>query len=559
MLFDEAGEVLEMFRNSFPLSFLFFVPLLIIISPMNPVQGAHEFGVYRMQQYDLHGTAYGCRNAMVNMEARSLEAKMLTRRCVIARLREINMVKYRDLLTQNAGALLILLPQNVSTLAAEEKELLMGLERDLMSEETPLPVYFTHESAEVGQMYEEVKRASTSDQAATAVEALLGSALANGYQLVVNGAQAKSMADFQIVNIQGKLSGYGIEDQLPTVAIIAHYDSYGVAPALSRGADSNGSGVVMLLELARLFSKLYTNSRTHAKYNLVFLLSGGGKFNYQGTKKWIEDNLDSPDSNILGDVLFVLCLDSLGQGNTLNLHVSKPPKEDSAGGIFQKNLEDVISEYHPEVQFKMTHKKINLAEESLAWEHERFSMRRLPAFSLSRLDTHRSPLRSTILDTRDQVDVTVVKRNTYIVAEALARYIYNLSSQGSFQLFGEGLTVEESLMEAWLDELTRQPRACQLLPKDHSLVQTLTETLMRYLKDVKTAGLKADKRDPEFMFYSGAQFMMNSYSVKPAVFDLFLALGILGYLGIMYLLVQNFYIVLGALNKISSPKKSKVQ
>lgn len=44
-----------------------------------------------------------------------------------------------------------------------------------------------------------------------------------------------------------------------------------------------------------------------------------------------------------------------------------------------------------------------------------------------------------LCDYRDQVDVAVVKRNTHIVAEALARYIYNLSSQGSFQLFGEGL------------------------------------------------------------------------------------------------------------------------
>ena len=59
MLLDEASEVLEMFKHSFPLSMLFFVPLLIIISPASPVSAAHDFAVYRMQQYDLHGSAYG--------------------------------------------------------------------------------------------------------------------------------------------------------------------------------------------------------------------------------------------------------------------------------------------------------------------------------------------------------------------------------------------------------------------------------------------------------------------------------------------------------------------
>ncbi len=45
-----------------------------------------------------------------------------------------------------------------------------------------------------------------------------------------------------------------------------------ICQALAVGADSNGSGVAALLELARLFSKLYTNSRTHAKYPCIHII-----------------------------------------------------------------------------------------------------------------------------------------------------------------------------------------------------------------------------------------------------------------------------------------------
>jgi hypothetical protein len=68
---------------------------------------------------------------------------------------------------------------------------------------------------------------------------------------------------------------------------------------LSFGADSNASGVSMLLELARLFSHLYTSSKSHAHYNIIFLLSGAGKLNYQGSKKWLDDQLDSVDGSLI--------------------------------------------------------------------------------------------------------------------------------------------------------------------------------------------------------------------------------------------------------------------
>lgn len=50
-----------------------------------------------------------------------------------------------------------------------------------------------------------------------------------------------------------------------------------------------------------------------------------------------------PDSSLLQDnVAFVLCLDTLGRGNTLHLHVSKPPKEGTLQHAFLRELETVM-------------------------------------------------------------------------------------------------------------------------------------------------------------------------------------------------------------------------
>ena len=43
-----------------------------------------------------------------------------------------------------------------------------------------------------------------------------------------------------------------------------------------------------------------------------------------------QDTLIS-DSSLLADASYVLCLDTLGNGDKLHLHVSKPPKEGSSG------------------------------------------------------------------------------------------------------------------------------------------------------------------------------------------------------------------------------------
>uniref|UniRef100_A0A9J8CAP4 BOS complex subunit NCLN n=2 Tax=Cyprinus carpio TaxID=7962 RepID=A0A9J8CAP4_CYPCA len=543
-MFEEASEVLEnMLKWSLPLSLVLF---LVLVCPLR-AEAAHEFSVYRMQQYDLQGQTYGSRNAILNTEARTVEAEVLSRRCVMMRLADFSYEKYQKALQQSAGAVVIILPQNMSTMPQDIVQQFMELEPELLATETIVPVYFALEDEELLSIYTQTQISSSSQGSSSAAEGtslLLHTATANGFQMVTSGAQSKAVSDWAITSLEGRLSGAGGED-LPTIVLVAHYDSFGVAPWLSYGADSNGSGVAILLELARLFSRLYSYKRTHAGYNLLFFLSGGGKFNYQGTKRWLEDNLDHTDSSLLQDnVAFVLCLDTLGNSDNLYLHVSKPPKEGSPQHVLLKELETVVTHQHPDLKFSMVHKKINLADDTLAWEHERFGIRRLPAFTLSHLESHRSPARHSIMDMRPHVDLTKLRRNTKVIAETLARVIYNLTEK----------QVQEDQLASLVDWLTAQPRAAQLLDKDSSIVNTLEYYLNHYLKDVKRHLVRADKRDPEFVFYDQLKQTMNAYRVKPAIFDLLLAFCIAAYLGVLYLAIQNFGLLYSFLRRVTAPR-----
>lgn len=102
--------------------------------------------------------------------------------------------------------------------------------------------------------------------------------------------------------------------------------------ALSYGASSSTSGVVALFELSRLFSKLYENMKTQGKYNLLFLLTAAGRFNYLGTKHWLQ----GADVHLLENIEFALCLDTITTGDTsFYFHVSKVQKEGPVKQLYE--------------------------------------------------------------------------------------------------------------------------------------------------------------------------------------------------------------------------------
>ncbi|XP_074115245.1 BOS complex subunit ncln [Cotesia typhae] len=549
MWLEQCDSFAELCRSYLPYYLLIVLPIFIVVSPVNPVAASHELPVYRMHQYDLHGIPHGCRSASVLLEARGLSNWRTSRHCVIARLNDLTPDLFYTI-KNKAGALVVMLPKDMTNLTIDQQQAIQLLETTMLtSGEVAIPVYFSPWNDNLKSIITDLEVGFSTNsngvKTSSEIQSLIDIVSASGYQVIVSAGQPIPRNDVKIATIHGKLSGTGAEDKLPTIALVAYYDSSSVVTELSTGAESNASGVSMLLELARIFSALYSVGKSRPKFNVVFVLSGGGKLNYYGSKKWLEDQFDGLEGSVIQDASYVLCLDALSLTDNLYLHVSKPPKENSFGYLFYNELKSVIESYNSKTENNVSlegiHKKINLADESLAWEHERYSIRRLPAVTISSFRSHDNPLRASILDINDNKKLDRLHRNTKLVGEALARRIYNLNST---EILSTPVAVSKNSLNVWFNYLTSQSRSVPILSDskntNNPLVNSLHDYMQRYLSDVKINFYSADKRDPEFVFYDNTKTIMNVYSVKPAIFDLFLTIAIAVYLAIIYLAVYKF-------------------
>ncbi|GFP92272.1 nicalin [Phtheirospermum japonicum] len=410
--------------------------LIIVMTCVELCDAVTVVDVYRLVQYDLAGVPFGSRLAALNHHAGSSlfsssvaaagAAADLSRTVLILPVRELNLTFIREYIGQSKplGGLLLLLPQvfNPLNIDSEDKsdhdsahdiikEVLPELEQLLIHANIPYPVYFGFEDDHVNALLADVKKNDATGQPATATT--------GGYKLVVSAPEPRKIASPTIANIQGWLPGLkadGDSNQLPTIAVVASYDTFGAAPALSVGSDSNGSGVVALLELARLFSILYFSPRTRGRYNLLFVLTSGGPYNYNGTHKWLR----SLDQRLRETIDYSICLNSIGStSNELWIHVSKPPDN-----IYIKQIFEGFSSVSEKLGLKvgLKHKKINISNPRVAWEHEQFSRLRVTAATISELSVAPGFLESTggLSDSRYFVDEDSISRSVKLVAESLA-------------------------------------------------------------------------------------------------------------------------------------------
>lgn len=478
---------------------LFIVYVLLITAGVCTC--AKEFIVYHAQHHEIQGAHFGSTILPLNCELQSFDLKLISRKCIIVPLSGAAIETIKDAMFHNVAGILVSLP--ASGWLPELSKLLSDLEHELLSNEIPVPIYFILNNEPLTDITKDVLTMSQREQSTAGLSAL-ASIWSTSYRMLIKPIGSKNTETYHITNIEGQL-GFRDGRKLPVILICAHYDALSAIPAFSYGADSSGSSVVVLLELARLFARLYAIQSSNPRFELVFLLSGGGNYNYLGTKRWLDYGAeDFSELALLDSITQVVCLEGLGSSNfadNLYVHLSRSPKDGSFSNKFIHllNMAFNLHSKSPDTfitsngtgAVRFVHKKINLNQGTLAWEHERFALHRLPGLTLSAWPSVQvaNKLRYSSLDGgplyhiaqnggmhsnrsafRGSVDPRILVRNVRVIAEALARIIFP-SEVSSVSMddtsFIAPQWVSETDVSALLDLLVSRPRSAQLL--EHKL------------------------------------------------------------------------------------------
>mmetsp|Transcript_36260 Transcript_36260/g.94307 ORF Transcript_36260/g.94307 Transcript_36260/m.94307 type:complete len:528 (-) Transcript_36260:389-1972(-) len=520
-----------------------FLTLAVLFSSCNQADAAYNFFGHRLVQMELEEQVLGSKRANLYQEAvmykRTTEKQDLARSVAVLKAEELDEDVVNHLLFERRLAgVLIVLPQSfnaTSGMVPEEAiaSKLSSLEELFYSRDSNAAVYFAVENEDMRGMLSDLDSSLRTDSIFVSVAA----------------GDPKKIPTVPMHNIHMMLGGSAGEADAKSIAVVAYYDSFSAAPSLPGSIDSNGSGASAVLELARLFARLYSSTTTRGNANLLFVLTAGGHQNFAGARQFATQG----DRRILDNIDYTLCLDTIGSGDELYLHYSKLAKDNYVQGFYDSIVKAGKREG---VEVKMVHKKINLADPEESFEHEAFGRSRMLAATLSRFSE--SPTwtgRARLVDTHVEMDKLV--RNVKVVANALIDLAYTNEAATEVDVFSGSMSVSKESLQSWLSTFGRIPR---FAPIDAGVTgRTLVDDMKGYLtalsEDTTVQTFTLDK--DVYAFYALPFGSMSAFVVKSALFEYALTLSVIAFLFSIHVYYKGFSSVL-ALLQPAKPKMKKM-
>ncbi|KAE9547730.1 hypothetical protein FO519_009057 [Halicephalobus sp. NKZ332] len=517
---------LDILRSYMVIAYI-FVLLPSSIASVTDKHSTTEIGfrAYRLRQFELGGSIHGPRSSKVSWDAVSLGSEFV-RKAAILEWRDLVGKDVQNTLQAGMGAVLIIIPSELSVLNKEERQAFLNIESQLSTFDTDQAVYFVEDCQEIRLVLIQV--AESGGKAPTATKQLMNALVSNNYVLTSTVTANPPVLNVKQFNVIATLTSG--DSKSPTIVLSTHYDSAGLAPAKAVQADSNGSGVAALLEIYVALRQFYSKGN-RPRYNIIFAFTAAGKYNYQGTRQFV-DNLGEKE-----DVELSLCLDSLGNGDQLYMQVARIPKDESP----VKKMFNRISYGFSSLQsMEMNHKKINTAAETLAWEHEMFLLRKKQAVTLTHFKDHNDPMRDSLLDTKENVDLDVLYKNTKAIVNGILSFIYDLDESLCADALADSVecsfvgknVVSKERLKLFLDAVLGIPRHAEV-----------SDTYAKFLKDVLDRyGGKTQLQPVKFsdaVIYGHTEDKITAHVTKPAVFEIVVGLIVAVYLYLFYHFTLN--------------------
>lgn len=365
-------------------------------------QSALQVPVYRLIQFDHDGNSFGSQVASLNyLGAYFQNESEVPRKIALIHESSLSLDSLESTISLKPSALLII--TSVGSAVNKEVQSYLG------STSFHFPIYFAHESEELMGIYKDLQM--TGEQTIDSDQ----------LQFSVSSDEKAMVKNLQQENYYGFV--YEYSEGLPTIAIVTYFDAFSVVPELTKGMDSNGSGVVVLLELVKVLKKLYNQSP--APFNLMFLLTSSGTTSFQGLKHWLTTE-EAELQQIRGGISFALCLDALGSGSDLVMHISRFHKEGENDIMnFYSQFNSTAEKKNINLQYNK--KKVNMAEPFTPWQHETFAKNKIASATLS----HFANSKTSIIDhsqlSDSEMNIEVVQRNIKYIGESLVKFLYGIT------------------------------------------------------------------------------------------------------------------------------------
>ena len=346
--------------------------------------------------------------------------------------------------------------------------------------------------------------------------------------------EPKLKKSLNLENIYGLLEAPSQNGSPNTIiAIVAHYDTLGIISDLPQGINSNGSGILALLELIRIISKLYENYESVIKYDILFVLTSGGNENFKGTEQFINNLEPSINENLQ----YVLCLDSIGSLNekdNLYLHLSRYPREYEVTPNKLYNIFNLTAK-NMDINLNYIKKKVFLSEDFVPWEHEQFSKKKIISATLSTLNAPPEKIFTRNLFTDVDMDLNVVSKNIKFIVESLLQFLFDYDST-KFTIFKEDKTlIDNKNLETLYNYLKKTPRFPLNIERGSKFNNDMFSYFNSYLQKIKKESFEFN----EIQFYENNSGEIKIYTVKSKIIDLYLLFGILIYLLFIYIYVKG--------------------